>query len=197
MYLLDRLQEVKKENLVILEVGCGYGFMAEYLARLGNNVIGIDTDPVIPMSKKSLKDWRFKLIRLISPRKHFCFIHGNALELMDNWEDNSVDIVIDQCAVHSFNPLINSSYNISNGFVTFYSKAFRILKSEGMLIQATDVILNTSSVEMGSEFATELDLINLCIKFGFTVVDSSLMENAPFFEASNGLGIMTMTVRKP
>ena len=196
MYLLEQIQNLHTEGLKILDAGCGYGFVSEYFGKLGHEVIGIDIDPLIPMSKRSIKDWIFRIKRTFSKKKAFCFVQGDAIRIMQNLSEESFDIIIDQCAAHSINPSSLTQKNISEGYVNFYRMALRILKSGGLLIQSTDVIFEEYLNSDTTEFNTESELLTFCASTGFEIVDSSIEEEAPFYKVSDLLGIMTMTARK-
>ena len=127
MFILDSVEKFCSHGTKILNVGCGHGAINQYLQSCGHLVTGIDIVEETPLSKESLKDLIFRVIRLFSNIQEFTFVRAEALSYMKKIDTCSVDVVLDVCAVHEFNTTPEDL--VTKGFNAFYSESFRVFKT--------------------------------------------------------------------
>jgi SAM-dependent methyltransferase len=195
MFILDSVEKIAPPGTRILNVGCGHGALDQYLQSRGYLVTGIDIVEGIYLSKKSLKDWIFRIIRIFLNIHKFTFIRADALNYMKQIDSCSIDVVLDGCAVHEFNTTPEGP--VTKGFNTFYSESFRVLKEGGFLIQATDVLLDQDVNFRNLGFCKEGELLEAASFVGFRhefSTDSYSVETP--FKVLGELGIMGLVSRK-
>lgn len=109
---LKKEKKIKLENLNILDLGCGTGRNSNYLAELGNNVVGIE------ISKTAIN------IACTRASGHGQSVHyilgdiGEPYEVKDNW----ADIILDVTSSNSLN---------EKGREIYLNEIHRILKKGG------------------------------------------------------------------
>ena len=102
----------KKNDLKILDIGTGPGFMAILLSRAGYQVTGIDcTEEMLKQAHENARKYHLSIRFLKQPAEHLEF------------EDNSVDVIINR----------NLTWNLENPTAA-YQEWYRVLKPLGKLI---------------------------------------------------------------
>jgi 2-polyprenyl-6-hydroxyphenyl methylase / 3-demethylubiquinone-9 3-methyltransferase len=76
-------QDIKKpfENMKILDIGCGGGFLSQSLHRLGGNVTAVDAN------------WDNIQVAKAYDKSNINFLHSTAEELVEQGQSNQYDIV--------------------------------------------------------------------------------------------------------
>ena len=97
---LKKEKKLKLENLNILDLGCGTGRNSNYLAELGNNIIGIE----ISKTALNLAKTRAKELGIIVDYRL-----GDIGEKYD-MPDNSVDVILDVTSSNSLSELGREVY---------------------------------------------------------------------------------------
>jgi SAM-dependent methyltransferase len=108
---LKKERKLKLENLNILDLGCGTGRNSNYLAELGNNVVGID------IARNAIEIARFEAShrQLGNNAKYIIGDIGESYEVKNNW----ADIILDVTSSNSLN---------EKGREVYLSEMNRILK---------------------------------------------------------------------
>jgi SAM-dependent methyltransferase len=111
---LKKEQKYKVEEKTILDLGCGTGRNSNYLADIGNNVIGIEiSKTAITLAKNRAKEMGVNVDYRL----------GDIGESYDI-KDNSVDIVIDVTSSNSLN---------EKGRAIYLNEVNRVLKKGGYI----------------------------------------------------------------
>ena len=111
---LKKEQKYKIENRVVLDLGCGTGRNSNYLADLGNKVIGIEiSKTAISVAKKRAKDMYLNVDYRLGDI-------GDKYEI----ESNSIDIILDVTSSNSLN---------EKGRDIYLNEMNRVLKTNGYL----------------------------------------------------------------
>jgi ubiquinone/menaquinone biosynthesis C-methylase UbiE len=109
---LKKEQRVELENLKILDLGCGTGRNSNYIADLGNEVVGLE----ISLTALNLAKERARLLGL-----KVKYLHQSMGEILP-FAENSFDLVLDITSSNSLNEQERAIY---------LSEVFRVLKPNG------------------------------------------------------------------
>ena len=125
----------------ILEVGCGYGFIAARLAALGYEVLAVDIDRVgIKLNKE--------LFQSVNPRLEF-----KQTNITDSLEQyGQFDLVLDQGCSQGFAPEL---------FIKYLNNIFEVLKDKGLFIITTRSSLDVTSAFSRGKWNAQ-DLVRTC-----------------------------------
>lgn len=111
---LKKVEKYKVEDKVVLDLGCGTGRNANYLADIGNKVIGIEiSKTALNLAKIRAKDLGVDLDYRLGDI-------GEKYEI----EDNSVDVILDVTSSNSLN---------EKGREVYISEMNRVLKTGGYI----------------------------------------------------------------
>lgn len=147
---LKKDQKYKVEDRVILDLGCGTGRNANYLAELGNKVIGIEiSKTAINLAKERALELGLKVDYILGDI-------GEPYKL----EDNSVDIVLDITSSNSLN---------EKGREIYLTEVDKVMKKGGYFFvralckDGNKNVKNLLKISPGKEYDTyiikEIDLI--------------------------------------
>jgi SAM-dependent methyltransferase len=137
-YVLSHIKAFVKDKkeIRLLEVGCGSG----HLIKIISNIFNIQTegfDPILKNSKVRIRE----SIKLRRPKN--CKLWPlNNLDF-EARNENNFDLIIDLCAVTHFNTVSQSPYELDSGWEWLVKFSKRYLKTSGMVISATDTVVNT------------------------------------------------------
>ena len=120
---LKKEEGVELENLAVLDLGSGTGRNANYLAKLGNKVIGLEISPTAINLAKS----RAKSIKIEVNYQ----LHDIGSEYPFNNE--TFDLVLDVTSSNSLNGKERDIY---------LSEVLRVLKKDGILVIRTPILYN-------------------------------------------------------
>jgi SAM-dependent methyltransferase len=178
--LLEEFRSIKKNNLKVIDLGSASGVVPHIIGSWGNDVTGIDL--------MTVDHW--------CPKGFTKMILGDALYELKQMDDNSVDVVIDSCSVHNFNPIWG--YGIENwGWKDIADEVYRVLKPKGKLISSTDVTLSSDP----GEFISPENLIKIIESSGLKLTSKYKKEyedqdSYPFYQPNVDLYIATLTFEK-
>lgn len=111
---LKKNQKYRVEDKAILDLGCGTGRNANYLAEKGNNVIGIEiSKTALSIAQRRAKENNLNLDYRL----------GNIGELYDI-KNNSIDIILDVTSSNSLD---------EKGRGVYLNECFRVLKTGGYI----------------------------------------------------------------
>ena len=183
MSVLEEFKALNKNNLKVIELGTGTGVVPYIIASLGNDVTGIDIAESENLCPKSL-------IKTII---------GDALFVIKEIEDESIDVVTDLCAVHEFNVKSNSKFK-NIGLKEVSDQIYRILKPGGKFFTSTDVSLVYPASQPGGFIPPE-DLISIVESSGLKLTspykkEYERSEYKPIYQSSVGLHIATFSFKK-
>jgi SAM-dependent methyltransferase len=183
MSVLEEFKALNKNNLKVIELGTGTGVVPYIIASLGNDVTGIDIAESENLCPKSL-------IKTII---------GDALFVIKEIEDESIDVVTDLCAVHEFNVKSNSKFK-NIGLKEVSDQIYRILKPGGKFLTSTDVSLVYPASQPGGFIPPE-DLISIVESSGLKLTspykkEYERSEYKPIYQSSVGLHIATFSFKK-
>jgi len=117
------------DEIVVLDIGCGYGFTSDVLLdkRKDLRLLTIDNEPaVIAQAKEYLKKWKTK--------RDFSIIEADALSFVRNASAESFDMVVSVLTIHNFTPGYRKR---------FLRELQRIIKPGGLFINADKYALNS------------------------------------------------------
>ena len=107
---LKKIEKYKAEDKVVLDLGCGTGRNSNYLAEIGNNVIGIEISNVaLILAKRRADELGVKVDYRLGDI-------GSSYDI----EDNSVDIILDVTSSNSLD---------ERGREIYLSEMNRVLKT--------------------------------------------------------------------
>jgi SAM-dependent methyltransferase len=183
MSVLEEFKALNKNNLKVIELGTGTGVVPYIIASLGNDVTGIDIAESENLCPKSL-------IKTII---------GDALFVIKEIEDESIDVVTDLCAVHEFNTSSNNKFK-NIGLKEVSDQIYRILKPGGKFFTSTDVSLVYPASQPGGFIPPE-DLISIVESSGLKLTspykkEYERSEYKPIYQSSVGLHIATFSFKK-
>lgn len=111
---LKKDKKIKLENLNILDLGCGTGRNSNYLAELGNNVVGIEiSKTAINLAKTRARDLGVEVDYKLSDI-------GEKYDI----KDNSIDVILDVTSSNSLN---------EKGRDVYLNEMNRVLKNGGYI----------------------------------------------------------------
>jgi SAM-dependent methyltransferase len=178
--ILEEFKSIGKNNLKVIELGSADGCVPHIIASWGNDVTGIDLNSVDHWCPKGLSK----------------MILGDALYELKQMEDASVDVVIDSCSVHCFEPVWG--HGIENwGWKNIADEVYRVLKPNGRLISSTDVTL----IPDPGEFISPENLIKIVESSGLKLTSEYQKEYehidySPIYQNGVNLFIATLSFHK-
>ena len=123
---------VDGNNKVVVDLGAGEAPICHYIASLGNDVTGVDVMWIDHLVKQSLAKMVLK----------------NAWLYLDEREDESIDVILDSCAVTHFG---NGTDPYEKPWDSLFKRASKLLKPGGYVIISTDAKdFNHEDCEFGS-----------------------------------------------
>lgn len=128
--IFEEFRSIGKNNLKVVDLGSASSVVPHVIASWGNDVTGIDL--------MSIDHW--------CPKGLVKMVLGDALYELKQMENESVDVVIDSCSVHCFNPTWGDG--IENwGWKSVADEVYRVLKPDGKLLISSDVSLSSDPGE--------------------------------------------------
>ena len=165
-----------KEGMKVVDLGAGDGPVAHMISNKGYDVVGVD-----------VKIWPFGYQSLA------VMVTKDAIEFVKEYEDNSVDIFMDGCAVTHFND--SSDENSPNkGWRSIFEALKRVLKPGGYFICFSDIQLGTETVT--GEFIIPEDIVRMAEESGLTLTSEYNYSRDDRFIHSIGLGVASFVFTK-
>jgi len=165
-----------KEGMKVVDLGAGDGPVAHMISNKGYDVVGVD-----------VKIWPFGYQSLA------VMVTKDAIEFVKEYEDNSVDIFMDGCAVTHFND--SSDENTPNkGWRSIFEALKRVMKPGGYFICFSDIQLGTETVT--GEFIIPEDIVRMAEESGLTLTSEYNYSRDDRFIHSIGLGVASFVFTK-
>ena len=168
--------KLAKEGMKVVDLGAGDGPVAHMISNKGYDVVGVD-----------VKIWPFGYQSLA------VMVTKDAIEFVKEYEDNSVDIFMDGCAVTHFND--SSDENTPNkGWRSIFEALKRVMKPGGYFICFSDIQLGTETVT--GEFIIPEDIVRMAEESGLTLTSEYNYSRDDRFIHSIGLGVASFVFTK-
>ena len=165
-----------KEGMKVVDLGAGDGPVAHMISNKGYDVVGVD-----------VKMWPFGYQSLA------VMVTKDAIEFVREYEDNSVDIFMDGCAVTHFND--SSDENTPNkGWRSIFEALKRVMKPGGYFICFSDIQLGTETVT--GEFIIPEDIVRMAEESGLILTSEYNYSRDDSFVHSIGLGVASFVFTK-
>ena len=133
-------------SMKVVDLGSGDGPICHIISDMGYNVVGVDVKP-----------WSYPYKSLVQ------MVLRGAETVLREYEDESVDIFIDGCAVTHFNP--NHEPDIPNkGWKNIFDSVARVMKPTGHFIVTSDVMYQ--GTEHNGEFISPEQIIEMAESSG-------------------------------
>ena len=168
--------KLAKEGMKVVDLGAGDGPVAHMISNKGYDVVGVD-----------VKIWPFGYQSLA------VMVTKDAIEFVKEYEDNSVDIFMDGCAVTHFND--SSDENTPNkGWRSIFEALKRVMKPGGYFICFSDIQLGTETVT--GEFIIPEDIVRMAEESGLILTSEYNYSRDDSFVHSIGLGVASFVFTK-
>jgi SAM-dependent methyltransferase len=146
---LMMFDEIKREGMKVVDLGVGDSPIPHIISNSGYDVVGVD------------------LYRVNHPYQSLVvMVLKDAMEFLKDYEDNSVDVFLDGCAVTHFDPSHGEEY-LNNGWASVCSAVSRVLKPGGYFISSSDIKLDETS--WAGEFIIPEDIVNIAKRNGLAL----------------------------
>ena len=168
--------KLAKEGMKVVDLGAGDGPVAHMISNKGYDVVGVD-----------VKIWPFGYQSLA------VMVTKDAIEFVKEYEDNSVDIFMDGCAVTHFND--SSDENTPNkGWRSIFEALKRVMKPGGYFICFSDIVVGTETVT--GEFIIPEDIVRMAEESGLILTSEYNYSRNDLFIHSIGLGVASFVFTK-
>ena len=168
-------QDFIKEGVKVVDLGAGDGPVAHMISNKGYDVVGVD-----------VKMWPFGYQSLA------VMVTKDAIEFVREYEDNSVDIFMDGCAVTHFND--SSDENTPNkGWRSIFEALKRVMKPGGYFICFSDIQCGDPCI---GEFIIPEDIVRMAEESGLTLTSEYNYSRDDRFIHSIGLGVASFVFTK-
>ena len=166
-----------KEGMKVVDLGAGDGPVAHMISNKGYDVVGVDVKP-----------WSFGYQSLA------VMVTKDAIEFVREYEDNSVDIFMDGCAVTHFNDSGGDEKTPNKGWRSIFEALKRVMKPGGYFICFSDIQLGTETVT--GEFIIPEDIVRMAEESGLTLTSEYNYSRDDRFIHSIGLGVASFVFTK-
>ena len=168
--------KLAKDGMKVVDLGAGDGPVAHMISNKGYDVVGVD-----------VKIWPFGYQSLA------VMVTKDAIEFVKEYEDNSVDIFMDGCAVTHFND--SSDENTPNkGWRSIFEALKRVMKPGGYFSCFSDIQLGSETVT--GEFIIPEDIVRMAEESGLTLTSEYNYSRDDRFIHSIGLGVASFVFTK-
>ena len=169
--------KLAKEGMKVVDLGAGDGPVAHMISNKGYDVVGVD-----------VKIWPFGYQSLA------VMVTKDAIEFVKEYEDNSVDIFMDGCAVTHFNDSGGDEQTPNKGWRSIFEALKRVMKPGGYFICFSDIQLGTETVT--GEFIIPEDIVRMAEESGLTLTSEYNYSRDDCFVHSIGLGVASFVFTK-
>ena len=173
MIIFDKLA---KKGMRVVDLGAGDGPVAHMIADRGYNVVGVD-----------VKSWDFPYQSLA------VMVTKDAIEFVREYEDNSVDIFMDGCAVTHFNDS-GDEETPNRGWRSIFEALKRVMKPGGYFICFSDIRCGDGTVI--GEFIRPEDIVRMAEESGLTLTSDYHYSRIDRFVHSDDLGVASFVFTK-
>lgn len=177
MSVIEQFERIGKNNLKVIDLGCGTGCTPHIISDMGNEVIGVDN----------------------FYEYHFCkgskmtMVKANCFDYLKSIEDATYDVAIDVCAVTHFDT--RGDDEIGNyGWKTIAEEVYRILKHGGKFLLSSDCFLSSDK----GEFIKPSSIIKLVESSGLKLDEEyqQTQEEIANFKVMGFLNVVSLTFIK-
>ena len=168
--------KLARKGMRVVDLGAGDGPVAHMIADRGYDVVGVDVQP-----------WSFGYQSLA------VMVTKDAIEFVREYEDNSVDIFMDGCAVTHFNDS-GDEQTPNRGWRSIFEALKRVMKPGGYFICFSDIQLGTETVT--GEFIIPEDIVRMGEESGLTLTSEYNYSRDDRFIHSIGLGVASFVFTK-
>ena len=169
--------KLAKEGMKVVDLGAGDGPVAHMISNKGYDVVGVD-----------VKIWPFGYQSLA------VMVTKDAIEFVKEYEDNSVDIFMDGCAVTHFNDSGGDEKTPNKGWRSIFEALKRVMKPGGYFICFSDIQLGTETVT--GEFIIPEDIVRMAEESGLILTSEYNYSREDSFKHSIGLGVASFVFTK-
>ena len=169
-------QDFIKEGVKVVDLGAGDGPVAHMISHRGYDVVGVDVKP-----------WNFGYQSLA------VMVTKDAIEFVREYEDNSVDIFMDGCAVTHFNDS-GDEQTPNRGWRSIFEAVKRVMKPGGYFICFSDIVVGTETV--AGEFIIPEDIVRMAEESGLTLTSEYNYSRDDRFIHSIGMGVASFVFTK-
>ena len=173
MIIFDKLA---KKGMRVVDLGAGDGPVAHMIADRGYNIVGVD-----------VKAWDFPYQSLA------VMVTKDAIEFVREYEDNSVDIFMDGCAVTHFNDS-GDEETPNRGWRSIFEALKRVMKPGGYFICFSDIKCDDQTVI--GEFIRPEDIVRMAEESGLILTSEYNYSRNDLFIHSIGLGVASFVFTK-
>ena len=173
MIIFDKLA---KKGMRVVDLGAGDGPVAHMIADRGYDVVGVDVKP-----------WSFGYQSLA------VMVTKDAIEFVRDYEDNSVDIFMDGCAVTHFNDS-GDEQTPNRGWRSIFEALKRVMKPGGYFICFSDI--NCDDQTVIGEFIRPEDIVRMGEESGLTLTSDYYYSRIDRFVHSCNLGVASFVFTK-
>lgn len=173
MIIFDKLA---KKGMRVVDLGAGDGPVAHMIADRGYNIVGVD-----------VKAWDFPYQSLA------VMVTKDAIEFVREYEDNSVDIFMDGCAVTHFNDS-GDEETPNRGWRSIFEALKRVMKPGGYFICFSDIQCGDETVI--GEFIRPEDIVRMAEESGLILTSEYNYSRDDRFSHSCNLGVASFVFTK-
>ena len=173
MIIFDKLA---KKGMRVVDLGAGDGPVAHMIADRGYDVVGVDVKP-----------WSFGYQSLA------VMVTKDAIEFVREYEDNSVDIFMDGCAVTHFNDS-GDEETPNRGWRSIFEALKRVMKPGGYFICFSDIKCDDQTVI--GEFIRPEDIVRMAEESGLILTSEYNYSRDDRFSHSCNLGVASFVFTK-
>ena len=167
--------KLARKGMKVVDLGAGDGPVAHMISNKGYDVVGVD-----------VKIWPFGYQSLA------VMVTKDAIEFVREYEDNSVDIFMDGCAVTHFND--SSDENTPNkGWRSIFEALKRVMKPGGYFICFSDIQCGDPCI---GEFIIPEDIVRMAEESGLTLTSEYNYSRDDRFSHSCNLGVASFVFTK-
>ena len=173
MIIFDKLA---KKGMRVVDLGAGDGPVAHMIADRGYNIVGVD-----------VKAWDFPYQSLA------VMVTKDAIEFVREYEDNSVDIFMDGCAVTHFNDS-GDEETPNRGWRSIFEALKSVMKPGGYFICFSDIKCDDQTVI--GEFIRPEDIVRMAEESGLILTSDYYYSRIDRFVHSSNLGVASFVFTK-
>ena len=167
--------KLARKGMRVVDLGAGDGPVSHMIADRGYDVVGVDVKP-----------WSFGYQSLA------VMVTKDAIEFVREYEDNSVDIFMDGCAVTHFNDS-GDEQTPNRGWRSIFEALKRVMKSGGYFICFSDIECGDPCI---GEFIIPEDIVRMAEESGLTLTSEYNYSRDDRFSHSCNLGVASFVFTK-